>query len=687
MTRTLRAAGSLAVVVWLAAALLTPPTMAQTPQRPAPVFTGGTNLVTLDVSVLDRNHQPVRGLRANDFVLKEDGKPQTVSVLQEIDLDDPPPPPVAWMKDVAPDVTTNTIGESRLVIILVDDAMIPVEPRIIRDTRKILDDVIARLGPNDYAALAYPVNSDNAQGFTHDRAALRAAADKFTGGIVPWHDPVPAFGHFYLSVVRTLRGVTDLLIHAPQRRKALIWISPGVPMDPSQLAPQMALSGMANRDVQIDLYAATTDMLRQAQRANVAIYPIDPAGLGGMADYLIPGSVIADNPMARLMFDFLETTAANTGGHAIVNTNDFGPGIDEIFKENSSYYLLGLRPLYTKDDGTFHRVDVAVNRPGVEVRTRTGYYAGDAGDAKKKEATTSPENAILVKALHGVLPESGLPLGVTAAPFAVPGTHTAAVAVVLGVDQPVPDAAAGAKLTETTELQISAYTPDGAPRGGQRSTAHVALRQGARGEAVYDVFGRIDLAPGHYVLRIAAHNPASDKTGSVAADIVVPDFSNDAFSISGLVVSRTPGRASAPKDLFTAILPLEPTAERTFEKGDQAEAYFRVYQSGAKPLGDVQVAMRIANDHGGTEARDTRALAVEDFTLVRPASERQGVPTVSRFGPTPDRPDPFANPNLREAAIRYALPIGRLASGEYLLAIDATLRTTTFHKDVRFTVK
>jgi len=144
-------------------------------------------------------------------------------------------------------------------------------------------------------------------------------------------------------------------------------------------------------------------------------------------------------------------------------------------------------------------------------------------------------------------------------------------------------------------------------------------------------------------------------------------------------------------------VPVVPTAVRAFARTDQAEAYLRVYQSGAKPLEAVQVTIRLANDHGGTDASETRTLAVDDFALTQPAPE-----PATAAGPTPapiaargrvvatpaaEKPDPFANANLREAPIRDALPLARLAPGQYLLTIEATLRTTTLRKDVRFTVK
>ena len=101
-------AGPLACAVLAATAAQTPaPSSAQRP----PVFTSSVDIVRLDVSALDKSHQPVRGLTADDFVVKEDGKPQKIVAFKEVDIPDPPPPPVRWVRDVTPDVTTNTVEE------------------------------------------------------------------------------------------------------------------------------------------------------------------------------------------------------------------------------------------------------------------------------------------------------------------------------------------------------------------------------------------------------------------------------------------------------------------------------------------------------------------------------------------------------------------------------------------------
>src|SRR5436190_5591423 len=89
--------------------LLVAQAQSQTPQPPAPPpFRAGTDLVLLDVSVLDKQHQPVRGLTATDFVVTIDGKPVPIAAFKAIDLPPAPPrPPVGWLSEVAPDVASN----------------------------------------------------------------------------------------------------------------------------------------------------------------------------------------------------------------------------------------------------------------------------------------------------------------------------------------------------------------------------------------------------------------------------------------------------------------------------------------------------------------------------------------------------------------------------------------------------
>ena len=675
--------------VALAGQVSTPPRTPPPPAAPGqvPVFRGRTDLVELDVSVLDKNHQPVRGLTAADFIVKEAGKPQNVVVLHEMDMDDAPPPAVAWMRDVTPDVTTNALDPSaRMTVILIDDALIPLDAFMVKQTKAIVSRIIDKLGPRDETAIVFSVASGKTQDFTTDHHTLLAALDGFMPGYgVRWAQP-----EYVAMSLHTLGGVASSLMSIEGRRKAVLWITPGPPVSAAGEGPQrLSITSTAlDQDAATEVRDETTSLFERAQRANVAIYPIDPAGLGGLEEYVYQDFLMHEAPSpavreaahrtATKSFEYLETAALNTGGHAIVNTNDALPGVDQIFEETGSYYMLGFKPLNTKEDGTLRLIDVRVDRPGVEVHTRSGYYAPKAPDAATR-AKNATENAVLGKAIGALLPSADLPLGVTLAPFAVPFQHKAAVAIALGVRQPVPDEAATKKLTETTELQISAFTPDGRPRDSQRSTAHVVLRVGATGEAVYEVLGRIDLAPGQYELRLAAHDTTSKTTGSVAATLVIPDFEDDALSLSGVVVTRTPATPSAPRELLAPLLPVVPTATREFVPADRVETYLQLYQSGKKPFAPARVKITIANDHGGTDLTDTRALPVDAFHAA-PAPPRVG----SSLAP---KPDPFANAALRAADLRYQLPMAKLAPGEHLLTFEATCGATTLRRDVRFSVR
>src|SRR6476659_8321599 len=106
-------------------------TAAQQPQGgqgQPPVFKAAVDLVHLDVSVLDKNRVPIRGLTAADFTVIEDGKPQSIVAFSAVDVPDPEAPPAPWVHRVSPDVQSNAGIESpegRLFVLLMDDAMMP----------------------------------------------------------------------------------------------------------------------------------------------------------------------------------------------------------------------------------------------------------------------------------------------------------------------------------------------------------------------------------------------------------------------------------------------------------------------------------------------------------------------------------------------------------------------------------
>jgi VWFA-related protein len=656
-----------------------PPSPPQAPAQTTPVFRSSVDVVQVDVSVLDKDRHPIQGLTADNFTILEDGKPQNIVAFKAIDVVDPGEPPAVWMKTVSPDVRTNNLQESRLFVLVLDDALIPMDPAATKAAKDIARRVVEKLGPNDLASIVMTGDNRNAQNFTNDHARLLAAIDKLAPGLAGYAFGYDAPGdkgamnmdsYFFEAAVDTLRNVADYLVAVPQQRKTVIWVSPGVPVDPESNGPVaisgLGSSGVADREVQMALVAEMAEIFRRAQRANVMIYPIDPTGPGGMEHFIANrlASRLGANAQefahkqAGLQLDFVEAIAANTGGTAIVNTNDFEAGITQLFRENGSYYLLGFQSTNSKADGGLRRISVKVDQPGAEVHTRQGYYAADAAKAATaaKAAAASP----LATAMASLLPSPDMPMQVTLAPFALPkgkGPVLASVAVILGVRQPAREEASRTRVVEDVELQTSAFTPEGDSKGSTRATAHIALREGATGEFRYEVVSHIDLPPGRYELRLATHSGSLGKSGSVFTDLQVPNFADEPVSLSGVVIGATPAIASGPKDALSTLLPFAPTAEREFLVTSKVTAFLRVYQGGKSAIVPIALKVRIVDGHDKTVADQTEAL------------------------------DPNRFDKTRAADYRFPLPLTRLTRGPYVLTFETTLGKTSVRRDVRFTVR
>jgi VWFA-related protein len=554
------------------------------------------------------------------------------------------------------------------VVLVIDDALIPHDPRITADAKAAARIIVQLLKPADLMAVVFTAGGRNAQDFTKDREKLLEAIERFQPGFASYqfgydlgNPPGPnTDAHYYAGSVRTLSSTAEYLSTVPQVRKLIFWISPGVPLDFALAAPAPAgsTSSVADRELMANLIRQAEDVYRKALSSNIAIYPIDPTGLGGLESFLNARSKLPANLIPRttsMAADFLQSTAANTGGRAIVNTADYGHPIGRIFNENSAYYVLAIRRETTR--GGFRRLEVTVNHPGASVRTRSGY---EVADPRRPTPTPSmsPEAIALGEAIGGILPNPDLPLRVVTAAFAVPGQARGAVTIALGVDQPLPSAVADRSI-ETTELQISAFTPDGEPRGTQRHRAQASVRAGAAGSVQYDVLGRIDLAPGRYRLRIAAHNRRSATSGSVFTDVEVSDYNRMALSASGVVLAATPGPVTAGREVVASFLPVIPTSARTFEVSDRIAAFLRIYEGGRQPAVPAVVTMTLVDRYGSTLVTETRAVDPKQFV---------------------------STPSLRTADVSLAVPVRGLTAGEYLLRIDVTAGSETLRRDLRFSI-
>lgn len=624
-----------AIVAWsvLASGQQQPPAQSPPPpQQGAPTFKSSADLIRLDVSVLDGTRLPVKGLTAKDFTVLDAGKPQPISAFAEVEVPEPEVPTTAWMRDVDPDIKRNDdMNDRRLIVIVLDDAQIDsTDPHLANNVKAAGHAIIDQMGSGDLAAVIFTVDQKAQQDFTTDRSKLVAAVDRFHPGL---NSDLELFQRYSVDC---LQQVADYLLDVPTRRKAIFYVSTGLNV---RLEDLMPVSAGPRSDTRGDRAGATAlliqemhDVFRKAQLANVNIHAIDPSGL----DRAAGGRGLAD---ARK--DFLFSVSNETGGFPIVNSTDYQQGIAQVFLENSSYYLLGYEPP-NGNDGKYHRLEIKVNRPGLTVRSRTGYYSPDAVKAAPSSNSRKAGPSPLAAAITGMLPLGDLPMQVSAAAFAGPDKNLSTVAIVLGIVQ---DAETGEeRKIEHVDFLVDAFGQDGSSKSAHGLKADVTLKPNVKGKVGYEVLSRIDLKPGRYELRLGANLPSANTSGSVYYNVDVPDFSKADLLLSGAVLSVTPALIAAPRDRLVDLTPIVPTTNRYFDrKTDLVSAFVKVYQHGKSDPKPVTMATRVTDSHG--------------------------VVVVNRVSTIPL--PAFSNPD-RSYGFRFSVPIATLDPGSYLLTFEAS---------------
>src|SRR5512132_1579064 len=453
-----RQAVSLTISRYLAAALLVVVaggatsifSSAQGNQR-RQVFRSGLSLVSVDVIVRDKSGAVVRGLTAADFEVREDGKPQDISsftfeevtskpaAVESADLlagveakvkEDARRAPAATAaaapaKPAEPSgpMTSDMLAGRRLITLVFDVSSMQPEDvqRAVDSARKYVDE---KMTPADLIAVttvgsALAVLTD----FTADRAKVANAlatlaytdgtATEAPAASTAATDEAAANAEDTTTVaeaaeldmfnndvrLRALKTLAEAL--APiEQKKAILYFSAG-----------MQRSGQDN---QVELRSA----INAAVRANVAIYPIDTRGLqavvpggdarqaSGRGQALFSGRGVQQQ-FAQLASsqDTLTSLAADTGGRAFTDSNDFGEAFARVQRDMSAYYLLGYSSSNAAKDGRFRRIQVRMKKDGLRVEARAGYYADrDFTHTSRTDRETQLEEQMLAAVSDTDLP-------------------------------------------------------------------------------------------------------------------------------------------------------------------------------------------------------------------------------------------------------------------------------------------
>jgi len=635
---------------------LVPFVFAQT-QEPRPAQSGATfrsaaRLIVQTVSVRDKDGRAVEGLTPADFIVTEDGEPQTVTFLEFQHLSDRPadaraatPAPLAPAAVSAPSPTQGQIAippagdtryrDARLLVLYFDlTAMPPADQiRAYAAAQRFID---AQMQPSDLMAImtfgggAVRVKQD----FTGDRGALRDVIqtlifgdDKDGDGIPDNTDIGTAFGQddAEFSILNTDRQLSALqtaatMLRALPEQKALIYFASG-----------LRLNGVDN---QAQLRATTN----AAIRANVALHPIDARGLVAQAPL---GDATRPSPGGLAMFtgqlaqnaltsfqrsqDTLYSLAKDTGGHAMFDYNDLSLGIAQAAQSMTSYYMLGYYSTHPANDGRFHRVRVSLRNPSLgELTYRQGYFS----DKEFAKFTAADKERQLEDALMLDNPVTDISIAMEVNYFQL---NSAEYFVPVAVKIPGSELAlARRRGAPRTVIDLIGEVKDdfGITVQNVRDKLDIKLTddtavQLATRPLLYET--GFTLLPGKYVIKLLARDDETGRIGTYQASFAVPNLNRELQRVPMSTVVLSSQRVALSDALYSvkqktaaeAANPLVhdgqklvPSVTRVFSKARELYVYAQAYQRGSATTQPLMAFVSFYR--GDVKAFETAPMMVTD---------------------------------------------------------------------------
>jgi VWFA-related protein len=610
------AAGLLAAVfltaVGLAAQAPAPPAAAD--QSEQPVFKSGVDSVSVDVIVTDKQGRPVLDLAPADFEIREEGKPQTIQAFKLIQTDDGRDDlnarPILSLEDQQREAARE---DNRLLVIYLDDYHVRLENSMM--VRERIAQFVSELSPHDLVAVAVPLLPAATLTFSRNHEATASEIMGFVGRKYDYRPKNRLEEEYAYELpdvqerlrnswtIASLRGICEFMSSFREGRKTLLYVSEGmsntlpagvktlgfagIPGAPPVAGPDP--EGRAASQQYFNSVELLSDLQRvfgAATRTNTAIYTLDPRGLAvseyGTADVV---TATMDRQILQQSTDVLRSMAEETDGRAIVNRNNFLPGLQQMIQDSATYYLLGYTSAAAPRDGRFHEIQVRVKRKDVEVRARKGYWAISADEASRLLTPPAPPVPEAVTTALNALggEETSRRGGVTLWTGTTRGTGTAArltLAWEAGAD-PTADSA-----DRVDHLEVTATSAAGDVLFRGRSDRDPQVDQ-ALGQVVFD-------APaGSVHIAVESQNAGGRRIELNDTTVDVPDFTSTGAQLTNPFVFR----ARTARDLQQIRAETTPraTAGRSFLRAERLLLRFDAYgPGGVLPT----VAARLLNQSG-----------------------------------------------------------------------------------------
>lgn len=621
-----------------------------------------SNLVNIDVIVKDKKGKYVSDLKPEDFVITENGQPQ------KIEFFDAPLSKTETKKanePGAPATTTTTTTPPtapRHYVSLVLDSQTTDQTNLKPLREGAIKYVREQITESDAVAILSVTNGlQMIQPFTQDKAKLIATLEKLGTGVNSKNsemkdineniaslrdfinnspsggDITTAAGGSAQANVLIAQTVLQQFIRmrtalsVQQARPvlaALAAISEGLRKIPGKKTLVLFSQGFVTPAVLDWQVQSTIDI---ANRANVAVYIIDSAGLRGAAQGT--NAVAPASPLSGISaiasqeqrirgvggetvfdtvrqegqnreYDILYRISDDTGGKFLKGNNDIGKGLERINEEIQARYTIAYRSTNQNFDGTFRKVKIEVQRPDTQVSSRSGYYAIPPEDI----VLLSPADKKLLANFDQAKTNPELPIFVSLSPFR---TRHGLYNIPLALEIP-PSAVKFDRKGEkqTMQLEVLGVLKAGADRMLSKLGGNFAVNLSPNdyNEIVNNnIFYRQDLqlTSGEYTIDLIVRDKQSGKVAARREQLVLPEPDAE-FATTPVVLSRYVAPASqlppnpADADVFVYGKQLiRPSAALKFKNADNLIMFLDVYNAAnstdtGKPL--VRVTVRLMKD-------------------------------------------------------------------------------------------
>jgi VWFA-related protein len=654
-------------------------------QGPSATFTlkVQSDIVLTNVVVRDKKTGAVvKGLKASDFTILENGKPQTIASFDYQNVDEAAvlqEKTTVTGKATVADLLNNDFAanpaqlkDHRLIVMFFDLSSMQPEDTD-RAVEAAQDYVNKKMQPADLVALvSMSTGLSMDQDFTSEKAALLKGLGKYNGtegtGFANGNEGGTSAGtaddassftaddseYNALNTDRELYAIRTIAksLERVDQRKSLLYFSGG-----------LTRQGIEN---QASMRAATNE----AVKANMAIYSVDSRGLealppvGNASTGSLRGNASYSGGAMQSQLDanfgsqeVLATLSSDTGGKAFFDSNDFAPAFQQVQHDTEAYYIIGFHSTNTARDGSYRRLTVRLNRSDAKIDYRPGYYA----PADFQHQKTEDREVALTEQLRSDLPATDVAVYLEALYFRMEENKFFIPVSLIVPGSQIHPVKNGDRDKANIDVIGQVKNAQGIIVGNVRDNVKLTLdaaQQVQRKNIQYST--GFALAPGKYHLKFVVRENQTGAMGSFETDLQVPDLKKIPLKLSSIVLSSQRVPSTAKKTVSPLVrdgVEWIPNVPHVFRQDQHLYFLYEVYDP--------------TRQKGAAEPASSPGLTRRETAPVRVLTSIEFMNGGVKVYETPVVEAKAVNiPERGAVAFQFDVPLGQLKPGTYVCQVN-----------------